>query len=204
MSELWLLSEAQMRRIEPYFPLSQGIPRVDDRRIGSGIGHLIHDLVATAWPTRVVGALVIAIAVGAAAPAAACSCISPSNLEVAGRAALASADLVADLDMAKPANAPPPRLWCSANGRARSWFLTGRKIEQTRPARVVRILKGRLPQTIAIRDSPIESHSGLYTKQMNSCDVTLAGRTGPVLLRRIGSNLFEPMDVCTQGAFTSL
>ena len=33
MSELWLLSEAQMRRIEPYFPLSHGIPRVDDRRI---------------------------------------------------------------------------------------------------------------------------------------------------------------------------
>ena len=37
MSDLWLLSEAQMRRIEPYFPLSHGIPRVDDRRIVSGI-----------------------------------------------------------------------------------------------------------------------------------------------------------------------
>ena len=37
MSEVWLLSEAQMRRIEPYFPLSHGIPRVDDRRIVSGI-----------------------------------------------------------------------------------------------------------------------------------------------------------------------
>ena len=37
MSELWLLSEAQMRRIETYFPLSHGIPRVDDRRIVSGI-----------------------------------------------------------------------------------------------------------------------------------------------------------------------
>jgi transposase len=33
LSELWLLNEAQMRRIEPYFPLSHGIPRVDDRRI---------------------------------------------------------------------------------------------------------------------------------------------------------------------------
>ena len=32
MSELWLLNEAQMRRIEPYFLLSHGIPRVDDRR----------------------------------------------------------------------------------------------------------------------------------------------------------------------------
>ena len=37
VSDLWLLSEAQMRRIEPYFPLSHGIPRVDDRRIVSGI-----------------------------------------------------------------------------------------------------------------------------------------------------------------------
>jgi hypothetical protein len=37
MSDLMLLSEAQMRRIEPYFPLSHGIPRVDDRRIISGI-----------------------------------------------------------------------------------------------------------------------------------------------------------------------
>lgn len=33
MSDLMLLSEAQMRRITPYFPLSHGIPRVDDRRI---------------------------------------------------------------------------------------------------------------------------------------------------------------------------
>ena len=37
MSDLLLLSEAQMRRIEGYFPLSHGIPRVDDRRILSGI-----------------------------------------------------------------------------------------------------------------------------------------------------------------------
>jgi transposase len=37
LSEVWMLSEAQMRRIEPYFPLSHGIPRVDDRRIVSGI-----------------------------------------------------------------------------------------------------------------------------------------------------------------------
>ena len=41
MSEVWLLSEAQMRRIEPYFPLSHGIPRVDDRRIVSGIIYVI-------------------------------------------------------------------------------------------------------------------------------------------------------------------
>jgi putative transposase len=37
MSDLMLLSEAQMRRIKPYFPLSHGLPRVDDRLILSGI-----------------------------------------------------------------------------------------------------------------------------------------------------------------------
>jgi transposase len=37
MSDLMLLSEAQMRRIEPFFPLSHGVPRVDDRRVLSGI-----------------------------------------------------------------------------------------------------------------------------------------------------------------------
>jgi len=43
MSDLWLLSEAQMRWIEPYFPLSHGIPRVDDRRIVSGIIFVIRN-----------------------------------------------------------------------------------------------------------------------------------------------------------------
>lgn len=37
MDHPYLLSEAQMRRIEPYFPLSHGIPRVDDRLIVSAI-----------------------------------------------------------------------------------------------------------------------------------------------------------------------
>jgi transposase len=37
----FLLSEAQMRRIEPYFPLSHGVPRVDDRRVVSGIIYVI-------------------------------------------------------------------------------------------------------------------------------------------------------------------
>lgn len=37
MSDLIWLSEVQMRRIEPYFPLSHGVPRVDDRRIIRGI-----------------------------------------------------------------------------------------------------------------------------------------------------------------------
>ena len=33
MSDLFLLTEAQMRRIEPYFPLSHGVARVDDQRV---------------------------------------------------------------------------------------------------------------------------------------------------------------------------
>jgi putative transposase len=43
VSDLWLLSEAQMRRIDPCFPLSHGIPRVDDRRIVSGIIFVIRN-----------------------------------------------------------------------------------------------------------------------------------------------------------------
>ena len=43
MSELLMLSRAQMRRIEPYFPLSHGVPRVDDRRVLSGIVFVIRN-----------------------------------------------------------------------------------------------------------------------------------------------------------------
>ena len=43
MSDLFWLSEAQMRRIEPYFPLSHGMPRVDDRRVISGIIFVIRN-----------------------------------------------------------------------------------------------------------------------------------------------------------------
>lgn len=38
-----MLSEAQMRRIKPYFPRSHGVPRVDDRRILSGIIFVIRN-----------------------------------------------------------------------------------------------------------------------------------------------------------------
>ena len=43
MDDLFLLSEAQMRRISPYFPLSHGVSRVDDRRIVSGIIFVIRN-----------------------------------------------------------------------------------------------------------------------------------------------------------------
>ena len=41
MNDSFWLSDAQMARIEPYFPLSHGIARVDDRRVLSGIVHVI-------------------------------------------------------------------------------------------------------------------------------------------------------------------
>jgi len=41
MSDLFVLSERQMARIEPHFPLAHGVPRVDDRRVVSGIVYVI-------------------------------------------------------------------------------------------------------------------------------------------------------------------
>jgi transposase len=41
MSDLFLLSEGQLARIAPYFRLAQGVPRVDDRRVVSGIVYVI-------------------------------------------------------------------------------------------------------------------------------------------------------------------
>lgn len=38
-----LLSKRQMARISPYFPLSHGAPRVDDRRVVSGIIYVIRN-----------------------------------------------------------------------------------------------------------------------------------------------------------------
>lgn len=37
MSDLYWLTEEQMARLQPYFPKSHGRPRVDDRRVLSGI-----------------------------------------------------------------------------------------------------------------------------------------------------------------------
>ena len=41
MSGLFLLSVRQMARISPFFPLAHGVPRVDDRRVVSGIVYVI-------------------------------------------------------------------------------------------------------------------------------------------------------------------
>lgn len=37
MSDLFWLTNAQMARLKPFFPLSHGVPRVDDKRVLSGI-----------------------------------------------------------------------------------------------------------------------------------------------------------------------
>ena len=41
MRGLFLLSEAQIARIAPHFPLVHSVPRVDDWRVVSGIVHVI-------------------------------------------------------------------------------------------------------------------------------------------------------------------
>jgi transposase len=43
MKGLLLLSPEQMERIEPFFPLPHGVPRVDDRRVLSGILFVIRN-----------------------------------------------------------------------------------------------------------------------------------------------------------------
>jgi|TARA_B100001971_G_scaffold204875_1_gene221592 transposase len=43
MSDLFWLTTAQLKRIEPHFPLSHGVPRVDDQRVLSGIIHVIRN-----------------------------------------------------------------------------------------------------------------------------------------------------------------
>lgn len=37
MSDVFMLTRQQLNRIKPYFPVSHGIPREDDRRVLSGI-----------------------------------------------------------------------------------------------------------------------------------------------------------------------
>ena len=41
MSQLFYLSAEQLERIKPFFPRSHGIPRVDDRKVISGLIYVI-------------------------------------------------------------------------------------------------------------------------------------------------------------------
>ncbi len=43
MSDHFWLSAEQLARIKPHFPLSHGVPRVDDRKVVSGIIHVIRN-----------------------------------------------------------------------------------------------------------------------------------------------------------------
>lgn len=43
MSDLFWLSDRQFARMQPYFPLSHGIPRTDDLRVISGIIFIIRN-----------------------------------------------------------------------------------------------------------------------------------------------------------------
>ena len=43
MSDQFWLTKAQLKRIEPFFPRTRGIPRADDRRVVSGIVHVIRN-----------------------------------------------------------------------------------------------------------------------------------------------------------------
>jgi putative transposase len=43
MSDQFWLTKAQLKRIEPFFPRTRGIPRVDDPRVVSGIVHVIRN-----------------------------------------------------------------------------------------------------------------------------------------------------------------
>ena len=42
MSDLYWLTDEQMERLQPFFPKSHGKPRVDDRRVLSGIVFVDH------------------------------------------------------------------------------------------------------------------------------------------------------------------
>ncbi len=43
MSDLFLLSERQVARISPFFPLAHGVPRVADRPVVSDIVYVIRN-----------------------------------------------------------------------------------------------------------------------------------------------------------------
>jgi transposase len=43
MSNVFWLTDAQMARLEPFYPKSHGKPRVDDRRVYGGIIFINHN-----------------------------------------------------------------------------------------------------------------------------------------------------------------
>ena len=156
--------------------------------------------------SRAIGTALAGAALSASTPAMACSCILPDNIEAAGRAAFTKADLVGELEIGRAPVTAPRSFWCGSDGRARPWFRPGHKIEQRRPARVISITKGRVSGPIRIRTSPVMNIGGRCGMTGNSCQVSLGRstvRTGPMLFRRVAPGTYEPLDVCTQSAFTT-
>src|SRR5690349_9879682 len=73
MSDVFLLNARQMARLVPFFPLAHGVPRVDDRRVVSGIVYVIRNGLQwkEAVPTRLMtipGGPITATAIAALAP----------------------------------------------------------------------------------------------------------------------------------------
>jgi len=156
--------------------------------------------------SRTTAAALAGAALSASTPALACSCILPDNIEAAARAAFAKADLVGELEIGRAPVAAARSFWCGSDGRARLWFRPGQKIEQSRPARVISATKGGVSGPISIRTSPVMNIGGRCGMTGNSCQVSLGRstvRTGPMLFRRVAPGTYEPLDVCTQSAFTT-
>lgn len=87
-------------------------------------GTRVHSFtVTTLRSLRAVGAALAGMLASMTSPASACSCVPPADLEREGRAALARADLVAELVIDQASFAV--NRYCHADGRARLWFGPG-------------------------------------------------------------------------------
>ncbi len=62
MSNLYWLSEVQMSRLHPFFPKSHGRPRVDDKRVLSGIIFILRN--GLRWCNSPIKRVIIVGAVG--------------------------------------------------------------------------------------------------------------------------------------------
>jgi transposase len=82
MKDLFYLSATQFNRIKPYFPLSHGVPRVDDVRVISGIIYVIAMVCNGRMPRGNTGRTRRCITVSCAGVDWACSTASLRNWRV--------------------------------------------------------------------------------------------------------------------------
>ncbi len=90
MGDLFLLSERQMARISPHFPLSHGVPRVDDRRVVSGIVYVIRNGLQWKDAPRSMARTRRSTTASSAGAGSACSTGSSPRLPAKGRSPSAS------------------------------------------------------------------------------------------------------------------